>query len=101
MKFMVVDFDKLGCVIERLVYIIMDVIYGVSLLACPLLLHLMGQLLLDLFVVGVSADSEFFHVVRCVIFLVCTYFCYSFVIAFLVGGYEYLYDWFIAVPGCR
>ena len=60
MKFVVVDFDKSGYVIERLVYIIMDVIYGASLLACPLLLHLMGRLLLDLFVVGVSADSEFF-----------------------------------------
>ena len=65
-----------------------------SLLACPFLLHLLGRLLLDLFVVGVSADSEFFHVAFSVIFLVCTYFCYSFVIAFLVGGYEYLYDRF-------
>ena len=65
-----------------------------SLLAYPFLLHLLGRLLLDLFVVGVSADSEFFHVVCSVIFLVCTYFCYSFVIAFLVGGYEYLYDRF-------
>ena len=72
-----------------------------SFLAYAFLLHLLGRLLLDLFVVGVSADSEFFHVVCCVIFLVCAYFCYSFVIAFLVGGYEYLYDRFIAVPGCR
>ena len=72
-----------------------------SLLACPSLLHLLGRLLLDLFVVAVSVDSEFFHVVRGVIFLVCAYFCYSPVIAFLVGGYEYLYDRFIAVFGCR
>ena len=59
-----------------------------SLLACPSLLHLLGRLLLDLFVVAVSVDSEFFHAVRGVIFLVCAYFCYSPVIAFLVGGYE-------------
>ena len=59
-----------------------------SLLACPSLLHLLGRLLLDLFVVVVSVDSEFFLCGSRVIFLVCAYFCYSPVIAFLVGGYE-------------
>ena len=54
-----------------------------------------------LFVLAVSVDSEFFLCGSRVIFLVCAYFCYSPVIAFLVGGYEYLYDRFIAVPGCR
>ena len=72
-----------------------------SLLACPSLLHLLGRLLLDLFVVVVSVDSEFFLCGSRVIFLVCAYFCYSPVIAFLVGGYEYPYDRFIAVFGCR
>ena len=81
--------------------IFIDMIYWMFSLAYLSLLHLLGRLLLDLFVVGVSADSEFFHVVCGVIFLVCTYFCYFSVIAFLVGGYEYLYGRFIAVPGCR
>ena len=39
---MVVDFDKLGCGIEKLVYIIADVIYGMFFPGVPFLVAFVG-----------------------------------------------------------
>ena len=72
---MVVDFDKLGCGIEKLVFR-----YGCDswnfLTGVPFLVAFIGAIVIGFICVAVSVDSEFFHVVRGVIFLVCTYFCY-------------------------
>ena len=48
---MVVDFDKLGCGIEKLVDTIADVSYGMFFLAYPFFVALVGVTLIDFYLV--------------------------------------------------
>ena len=77
MKLMVLGFDKLGCGIEKTgFFFVMVVIYGMFFTGVPFLVAFIGAIVIGFSRVVVSVDSEFFHVVRGVTFLVCTYFCY-------------------------
>ena len=99
---MVVDFDKLGCGIEKLVDTIADVIYGMFFPGVPFLVAFVGVTVIDFYLVlSALLIPNIIHVVCSVIFLVCTHFCYFLVIAIMVSRYEHLYDRIIVVPGCR
>ena len=98
---MVVDFDKLGCGIEKLVDTIADVIYGMSFPGVFFLVAFVEVTVIDFYLVlSALLIPNIVHVVL-FLFLECTHFCYSLVVAILVSQYEHLYDRFIVVPGCR
>ena len=98
---MVVDFDKLGCGIEKLVDTIADVIYGMFFPGVPFLVAFVGVTVIDFYLVlSALLIPNIIHVVL-FLFLECTHFCYLLVVAILVSQYEHLYDRIIVVLGCR